>query len=485
MPKAKPPRIAELDIDYLSMKRGDGIGSYIAQNAQQVWVDVPFTLPGEKVKASLLKKKSGTYHSRLEEVLSPSPDRIAPKCAHFGTCGGCRWQHMPYDRQLSYKEHFIKHVFAPVLMPNTRVHPIIPCDPAWYYRNKMEFSFSQDLKGERYLGLIMDASGGKVFHLTECHIGCPWMVQGVMAVRSWWKESSLQAYHLTANRGALRTLTLREGVSTGDRMVMLTVSGNPDYALKKHDLETFKAFVREAIEPVGNGDLSIFLRIHQIAKGMPTQFYEMHLYGPDHIREVLQIAPSALEPPLSLSFSISPSAFFQPNTRQAEKLYSAALQMAQIPRGSIVYDLYCGTGTLGICAAKWVKQVVGIEISAESSLDARTNATANGLENVTILTGAVAPLLEEIKRERSFPMPDVVMVDPPRAGLEEAGIKQVVALQATKILYISCNPTTQAADVAALAQQGYRLTEMGAVDQFPHTVHIENIVVLEHVERQQ
>jgi 23S rRNA (uracil1939-C5)-methyltransferase len=478
--KGKPQRVAELSIESLSMKRGDGSGSFLSKTEQQIWVDVPFTLPGEKVKASLIRKKGGVYNSRLEEVLTASPDRIPPKCTHFGTCGGCRWQHIPYPLQLNQKEAFVRHVFASLITSFVKIHPILPCDPPWNYRNKMEFSFSQDLKGERYLGLVMDASRGKVFHLKECHLVQSWIVQGLVAVREWWNESTLQAYQPFRDEGTLRTLTFREGVYSGDRMAILTVSGNPDYALKKHDLETFKAFVCDAIEPIqGGASLSLFLRIQQIAKGRPTQFYEMLLKGPDHIEELLQITYSPTKPPLSLKFNISPSAFFQPNTRQAERLYSTALQMACIPEGAIVYDLYCGTGTLGICTAKWAKQVIGIEISLESSLDARTNVKNNGLNNVTILTGAVAQVLADIRRENSYPMPDVVVIDPPRVGLESAGIKQIAELKPGKILYISCNPVTQASDAQALMQEGYRLTEICPVDQFPQTAHIENIIVLE------
>jgi 23S rRNA (uracil1939-C5)-methyltransferase len=480
MQTSKPKRVVELALEYLSMRRGNGVGKFSMQKDQFAWAEVPFTLPSEKVKATLLRKRGGIYSARLEEVISPSPDRITPKCVHFGVCGGCRWQHMPYSLQLLQKDHFIRHSFAPLLTAQMGVQPIIPCDLPWNYRNKMEFTFSQNRAKERFLGLVMDASKGKVFHLQECHLVQPWIVEGLKAVRSWWRETDLDAYKPLHNQGSLRNVTFREGVRTGDRMVILMVSGNPDYALTKQHLETFKAFVRAAVEPLqGDAQLSIFLRIQQIAKGMPTQFYEMWLHGADHIRETLQITYSSIKSPLSLNFHISPTAFFQPNTRQAEQLYSTALQLAQIPEGSVVYDLYCGTGTLGICAAQEAKQVVGIELSPESSLDARTNVQLNGLNNVVILTGAVAQILQQIRADNSYPMPDVVMVDPPRVGLEASGIKQLVALMPAKILYISCNPLTQMADVQQLVESGYHMTHMRAVDQFPQTAHIENIVVLQ------
>jgi 23S rRNA (uracil1939-C5)-methyltransferase len=261
---------------------------------------------------------------------------------------------------------------------------------------------------------------------------------------------------------------------------MLTVSGCPEYALNQHHLDSFVAFLRDAIEPVDpSHTLSIFLRIQQAVKGSETNFYEMLLYGPDHIRETLHIQTDTHTAPQSLNFDVSPSAFFQPNTRQAEKLYSVALQMLEIPSDSVVFDLYCGTGTLGICAARKAKEVFGIEISAESSLDARTNAKKNQLDNVKIVTGPVRDVIARMRKEGTLLSPDVVMVDPPRSGLDPDTIQHLVDLNPSKILYISCNPTTQAENVAVLATLGYIVTAIQPVDQFPHTVHIENIVILQ------
>jgi 23S rRNA (uracil1939-C5)-methyltransferase len=262
-------------------------------------------------------------------------------------------------------------------------------------------------------------------------------------------------------------------------MAMLTVSGNPDYALKKHHLESLVDALCKAVQPPdGVGKLSIFVRIQQVGKGMPTNFYEMLLYGPDHISEILHIQLEPKEAPISLKFNISPIAFFQPNTMQAERLYSTALQMADIPKDAVVYDLYCGTGTLGICAAQRAKQVVGIEISPESALDARSNAALNGMKNVTIFSGAVRHVLGSLLQEHNIPAPDVVMVDPPRPGLDPDALKQLVILNPAKILYVSCNPDTQVENIAELIQHGYKITSIQPVDQFPQTYHIENVVVL-------
>lgn len=478
MGKCKKDRIVELDIVEMS-KRGNGIGFFQNPAGNTQGVEVPFTIPGDKVRSKLLRKRRGIYASLLEEILVPSPDRITPKCIHFGVCGGCRWQQVSYEKQLQQKEAFVRHCFAPFLTHHVEVRPIVPCHPPWQYRNKMEFSFTSNAAKDHFLGLVMDSSRGKVFNLKECHLVNPWFSEAVQAVREWWQETGLDAYHPFKNTGSLRTLTVREGIRTGDRMVILTVSGNPDYALKHHHLDSFVAFLRAAIEPMDpNAYLSIFLRIQQVAKGMPTNFYEMHLHGPDHIREILYIKLDPQEQALSLLFKVSPTAFFQPNTRQAEQLYSLALSLVGIPQGSIVYDLYCGTGTLGICAAKRALQVVGIELSPESTLDARANATSNGFDNISFITGAVPDVLKQIREEKSYPMPNIIVIDPPRAGLEPEAIKHLLELKPEKILYVSCNPATQAENLAVLIPGGYRLQTLQPVDQFPQTPHVENIVVL-------
>lgn len=476
MSKRNPRQLIEADIIAFT-KKGNGMG--VVADETQRNVEVPFTMPGDKARVLMYRKRGGVFSSHLEELISPSQDRIEPRCIHFATCGGCRWQHIPYYEQLKIKQEQINKLFRPIINPGVVVGKIVACDPPWEYRNKMEFTFSSDSAGKQFVGLIIDGSRGKVLNLTECHLVNPWFVTALKAVRQWWAETGLTAYHPHSNLGSLRNFTLREGIRTGDRLIMLTVSGNPDFALNKQQLESFVAFMRDVAEPMSPGSqLSIFLRIQQVAKGMTTNFYEILLHGPDHIREVLHIQPNLREPVTALTFSVSPSAFFQPNTKQAERLYSIALQLLDIPNQSIVYDLYCGTGTLGICVAKHAKQVVGIEISPESSLDARQNAVNNGLKNVTIVTGSVRDVMTKIRDDHSFPFPNVIMVDPPRVGLDADTLRHLIELKSRKILYISCNPATQVENIRTLMEAGYQIEAIQPVDQFPHTVHIENIVVL-------
>lgn len=479
MKRKKPLPTVEIAIQRLSPK-GNGIGIYQHPAGIEWTVEVPFAIPGDKVRTRIYKKRSALHQSFLEEVLIPAPNRRQPRCIHFASCGGCRWQQMPYVDQLQLKEAHVRHCFEEMLSEQVDFKPISPCAQEWEYRNKMEFSFSQNANDEPFLGLMMDSSRGKVINITECHLVHRWFVLAVGAVRTWWEKSGLKAYRPRRNEGSLRVLTVREGMRTNDKLVMLTVSGNPDYALNKEQIEGFVSALKDAIgSEYPKDQLSIFLRIQQACKGKETTFYEMHLSGPDHIREILHVQSRPEAKAEDLTFHVSPSAFFQPNTFQAEKFYSFALQLAEASKKSIVYDLYCGTGTIGLSLAKHVKQVVGIEISPEAALDARSNAALNKIDNYTVLCGEVRHLLKRILVDKEIAPPDILLIDPPRVGLDPDTMEHVLAFNAPKIVYISCNPQTQALNVASMVAAGYILKSIQPVDQFPHTVHIENIVVLE------
>lgn len=431
-------------------------GYGVAVTEQGAEVEVAHTVPGDKILFEWTRKKRTPHKGRLAEILTPSVDRVEPRCAHAKMCGGCCWQQMDYPAQLRVKGERVRTAFG----GKVPVEPMIGCDSPWGYRNKMEFTFSENRAGTRFLGLMIAQAEPYVFNLTECHLVNPWMAEMVLAVRNWWETSGLKAYNPPEDSGSLRYLTLREGMRTGEQMVVLNVSGNAEFALHRAQLDSFVAAVQ------GQGR-SVFLRIHQTKKGRPTQFFEMHLNGKDHIVEELHLKGG------KLSFKISPISFFQPNTLQAEKLYDAALSF--LGESEVVYDLYCGTGTLAMGASQKAKRVIGIEISPEAVLDAEENGLRNGIGNVKFYQGDVGQVLSQLKE----PRPDVVLVDPPRAGLDPLALHHLKGLLPKKIIYISCNPLTQASNIEELRQVGYQIRRLQPVDQFPHTYHIENIAVLE------
>ncbi|MBS0624929.1 MAG: 23S rRNA (uracil(1939)-C(5))-methyltransferase RlmD [Verrucomicrobia bacterium] len=454
------PETVELSIQEFS-SRGYGVAYIERPTAKPVEVEVAHTLPGDRILIEMRRKMRPPKKGRLLEVLTASQDRVETRCSHARVCGGCCWQQMDYAAQLRIKEKRVSDSFK------SAVSPIIPCDSPFEYRNKMEFSFSENRAGAKYLGLMIAQAEPYVFNVDKCHLCKPWFSEVLNEVRSWWEQSGIQAYNPPHDTGTLRYLTLREAVRTGQKMAVLNISGRAEFAPPKAQIEAFVQAVQKT------GPISVFLRIHQANKGRPTQFFEMHLAGPDHIVEELHLERGTLK------FKISPISFFQPNTLQAEKLYNAALSLIASYQNPVIYDLYCGTGTLGMAAASQASQVIGIELSPEAVLDAEVNAARNNISNISFRQGDVGQVLTQLQGESNFRRPDIAIVDPPRAGLDPLALHHLKILKPKAILYISCNPLTQAANIENLLASGYRLKALQPVDQFPHTYHIENIALLE------
>ena len=374
------------------------------------------------------------------------------KCCHVGVCGGCKFQQVPYKEQVANKQSQVEALFAP-----HSVEPIIGSKSPWSYRGKMEFSFSQDKKGEKYLGLVMPKSRGRVFTLTECFIGFPWMAEAVCSVRKWWQESRLEAFFPPKEIGSLRTLTMRSSRDGKEKMVILTVSGNSEYALSRDELNSFVQAAKF------DETTSVFLVIHMAKKKQETEFFEMHLSGPPFLKETL----------CGFEFRISPRSFFQPNVNVAETMFEKAIEMLELTGEEKVLDLYCGMGTIGILLSRFVRQVVGIEIAATSVCDAKEALQRLNIQNMHVYAEDVGTFLE--KRGDLF-TPDIVVVDPPRTGLDKKAILSINALMPNKILYISCNPITQRENLDHFPD--YTIDRIAPFDPFPHTKHIENIILL-------
>ena len=441
-------------------KRGYGIGACQPGNKQ---VHVIGGVVGDRLEVVLGKKRKKVRQAVLKQVLNPSADRVSPRCAHVEVCGGCSWQQVGYQAQLRQKETIVRELFKPFLAEAT-LHPIIPCASPWAYRNKMEFSFSQDKSGNRFLGLNSSHAARKVIDLFECHLTSPWFARVLHEVKSWWVKSGLEAYHFHRNTGSLRTLTLRETKQAKEKMIMLTVSGDHDHFLTRQQLNRFTQSILAAL-PGENP--SVFLRIHRVKKGTPSTFYEMHLWGADTLCEKLTVLGRTFR------FHISPSSFFQPNPMQAEKLFERAFEMAAVQKNERVYDLYCGGAVAGIIFSPHVRKVIGIESNPYAICDAKRNIEANHVSNLSVIRGDVGEVLSDLQIR-----PDLALVDPPRAGVDAEGLKHLLRLAPLKIMYISCHPATQKENIDELTQAGYQLCALQPVDQFPHTPHIENIAYL-------
>lgn len=454
-------------------EKGYGVGYLNPEVKSSGKVEVAHTIPGDKVQINLQRKRKGVKKGKLLTLLEPSKERVQPRCPHVGLCGGCTWQQMDYTTQLRYKEQIVTQSFKPFL-DGVEVSPIIASHDPWQYRNKMEFTFSENAAKTRFLGLMIAHAASYVFNLQTCFLAKPWVTNVLNIVRTWWEESGLPSYRLESNSGILRHLTLREGTKTGEKMVILTVSGNPQFPFEQTFQDSFLKAVLSLFPDEEHPQINVVIRTQTIATGVPTSISERAIFGKDHIRERLDIFPGEN----SLFFDIGPSSFFQPNTLQAEIFYRTGIEMLELSTSSLVYDLYSGTGTLGMCMAKRAQKVVGIELIGQAVENARENSRLNGISNFEVHQGDVGKVLTKLLTDASYRSPDAVIVDPPRAGLDPLAIEHIKTLRAKKILYISCNPRTQAENIGELIRFGYQLKRLQPVDQFPHTAHVENLAVL-------
>lgn len=409
-------------------------------------------IPGEK---GLLKKISGKGKRSLyilEDLLKKSEDRVEARCKHFTSCGGCSLQHVSYQRQLQEKENIVKNLFS-----GHKVDSIVGMDDPWRYRGKMEYTFSQNKAGEKFLGLIKPKSRGFVENLTECHITHEWYTKILEKVRQFWMNEQLLAYNLHSNTGSLQTLTVRKSAYTGSKMVILTVSGNADFALSKDQMDSF-------VKAVDDDTCSIFLQIKCISKGTPTRFYEMHLSGPAYFEEKV----------LDTTFRLSPKAFFQPNPIMAEKFFAAIKESLALTGKEKILDLFSGVGTISMLLSKHADHIVAVEIGKEAVCDARENIERLEIDNIEMYADDVSNFIET--RGEHF-IPDIVVIDPPRIGMGKVAINFLEKLKPSKIAYLSCNPVTQKEDIEKLPS--YKITSIRPFDQFPHTPHLENLIILE------
>lgn len=447
-------------------------------------VTIPFALPGQQVQAYVHKKKRGQADARIEAVLRPRADEISPRCPHFGQppnesgrgCGGCSWQQLPYEAQLDLKHDLIKKLLAP-LLPEMPVPAPIASPQPYGYRNKVELSFGDKIyidearykalreAGEplptgSFLGFHVPGSFGTVVDVRECHLISKAALKVYQALRELLPTLGGEVYSPRHHTGFWRHLILRQGYRTNELMIHFntTDSHQPNWqlavdALQALDLDGVR--IRSVLHSVHTGDAQI------VGWNKPAL-----LFGEALIEEEL----------CGLRFEISPYAFFQTNTLAAEKLYEQIVTFSRLERAPVVYDLYSGTGSIGMVLAKaGASRVYGLEEIESAVADAGRNALANGLENCSFIAGKVeARLIELLEQDR----PDLVVVDPPRAGLHPKVPPLLNRLRLPQLIYVSCNPAALARDLEALLPT-YRVTAIQPVDLFPQTGHIETVIRLE------
>ncbi len=432
-------------------------------------------VPGDVADVLLTRNKKDWAEGKAIHFHSYSPDRVEPFCSHFGTCGGCKWQMLPYEKQLQYKqretEENLKRI-GKVKLPE--VQTIIGADVTRGYRNKLEFTFSnklylssEELQQFKETGLpFKDGVGGVGFHVPRIYDKiidinhCYLQEEPSNIIRNTIREFALKNkypfYDIKNHQGWLRNLIIRNS-ATGEVMVNVCFG----YDAEKEREKLFNYLLKEVPD--------ITTLLYTINPKFNDSIYDLEpqiFYGRGYITERLG----------GFQFKIGPKSFFQTNTRQGEKLYNITKQFAELTGKETVYDLYCGTGSIGIFVSKLAGKVIGVETVAEAVEDAKENALLNGITHAAFFAGDVIKVCDDAFFERQG-KPDVIITDPPRAGMHEKLVRKILDTAAPVVVYVSCNPATQARDLNLLDEK-YIVTRIQPVDMFPHTHHIENVVQL-------
>lgn len=433
-------------------------------------VFVPMLIPGDVVDIRVVKKRKKYLEGRVIKFHEYSSDRIKPRCIHFGVCGGCKWQHLPYHLQLQYKEKQVRDNLTrigKIELPD--IYPIIGSSKEFLYRNKLEYTFSDKRwltkeevdSGNRYenenaLGFHIPGLFDKVLDIKECHLQPEPSNSIKNAARDYALRNNLQFFNLREQKGFLRNLVVRNSL---EGKVMVIAVFFQDDALKREGLLDFLASEFPQIT-------SLMYVINSKRNDSLNDQNPVLYKGDNHLVEEM----------VGLKFRIGPKSFYQTNTEQALQLYRVAKDFAGLTGEETVYDLYTGTGTIANFIAAFASKVIGIEYVEEAVKDAIINSEINNIHNTFFFAGDMKDILSEKFLEENG-KPDVIITDPPRAGMHEDVVKTIAKASPGKIVYVSCNPSTQARDILSLSGD-YQVTRVQPVDMFPHTHHVENVVLL-------
>jgi len=437
-------------------------------------VFVPMLIPGDVVDLRVIRKRKKYLEGKVIRFREFSPDRIEARCRHFGVCGGCKWQHLPYDMQLRYKEKQVRDNLTRIGKVELPViHPIIGSEEVFHYRNKLEYTFSDkrwltkeevesdtEFQKEGALGFHIPGLFDKVLDIDECHLQPEPSNSIKNKVREYALKNHLEFFDLREQKGFLRNIVIRNSLE--GKVMVIVVFFHEDVE-KREGLLNFLASEFPQIS-------SLQYVINQ-KKNDSLNDQEPILYrGEDHLLETMG----------DLKFRIGPKSFYQTNTRQALMLYKVALEFAGLTGKETVYDLYTGTGTIANFVAGFADKVIGIEYVDEAVKDAVINSQINSVNNTLFFSGDMKDILSE-QFIATNGRPDVIITDPPRAGMHEDVVKIISKAGADRIVYVSCNPSTQARDILLLSDD-YYVVSVQPVDMFPHTHHVENVVLLKKKE---
>ncbi len=444
-------------------------GKSIARVNEMV-VFIPYGAPGDLVNIKLDKKKRSYAEAHIVEIVKPSDRREQPKCEHFGVCGGCKWQHIPYEDQLRYKRDQVVDALTRIAKVDIpEVNQTLGSQETFFYRNKLEYTFSnkcwitfedlrsgKEIEDRNALGFHIPGAFDKVLDIKKCWLQDDLSNRIRLFIRQYTLGNGYEFYDIKAQQGFMRTLMVRIA-STGEVMLIVVFAQDD-----KEKIEDVMSAVAAEFPQI----TSLLYVVNQKVNDTIADQTVVTYRGRDYINEEME----------GLQFRIGPKSFYQTNSHQAYELYKVARRMANLKPDDLVYDLYTGTGTIANFVARQVKKVVGIEYVPEAIEDAKLNSKVNGIDNTLFFAGDMKDVLTDgFIAEHG--RPDVMIIDPPRAGMHEDVVNVILNARPERIVYVSCNPATQARDLA-LMDEYYKVEEVQPVDMFPHTHHVENVVRL-------
>ncbi len=445
-------------------------GKCIAKIDDKV-IFVPFAAPGDIVDIKVIKKKKAYLEAKVTKIHKASELRIEPQCSHFGVCGGCKWQHLPYTEQAKFKQQQVKdHLERIGKLDTSSMKTILAAPKDYYYRNKLEYTFSnlawltefsKDIdfteRNMNALGFHIPGMFDRVLNIDHCYLQQEPSNAIRLAIKQYSDENNLEYFDIRKQTGFLRNLIIRTA-STGELMVILVFF--------KEDKEKRENLLKYVLQEFP--DISSLMYVINEKKNDSITDQKVELYkGKDFMMEEME----------GLKFKVGPKSFYQTNNEQAYELYKIARDFAQLSGNELVYDLYTGTGTIANFIAKYAKEVIGIEYVEEAIEDAKINSDINNIKNTNFFAGDMVKVLDDLFVD-THGKPDVIITDPPRSGMHPKVVELINRIEAKRIVYVSCNSATQARDVAILMEK-YKISAIQAVDMFPQTHHVENVMLLE------
>lgn len=479
---------------------GEGIGKIDGYT-----LFVKDTVVGDTVEVKVTKAKKNYGYARINRIIASSTNRVSPRCGLAGPCGGCQLQSMDYASQLKYKADKVRNNLIRLGgfdsdSIDSIMQPIVGMEDPYSYRNKAQFPFGRNKEGEIICGFYAGRTHSIISN-TDCAIGAPENKQILETILEWMNTYGIEPYDESVHRGLIRHVLIRKGFTSGELMVCLVVNMKMSNSLKVKRIIPHQDELVDAIS-ANSAVKSISINLNPEKTNVIMGSDVITIYGRETISDMIHLRDvnndfmyvdrqGALvdsvnnEDAFGIKYSISPLSFYQVNPIQTEKLYSLALDYAGLTGNESVWDLYCGIGTISLFLAGRAKKVIGVEIIPQAIEDAKKNANANGITNAEFYVGRAEEVLPSYYNAKegaddNMLHPDVIVVDPPRKGCDEACLQTMLEMSPDRIVYVSCDSATLARDLKILCDGGYELKKVRPVDQFPHTVHVETVVLLSH-----